>query len=420
MSRAVLRQSFAPNAILGASFLPDDAIAPLVTDVGAVVRSNALAVISATTNDNTGTMFLVTTNSATPPTKLQVRTGLNEAGAAAVFAGNQAIGSTGVKTFNATGHTAQATHYGYVVHRDGAGNDSDVMPTGAFTMFRNGATAQYVLDNTGPVGENQAGLLHSLALLADPDDWLSYDILSGPTPPGGDFDPNPDGTFTYFGPDSASLVLQRYTNNTPEAEETTVYLYDQTLTSPGSVQVNIGGTGAISQTHELAGDDAEQVNQAEAAAITQVHLLAGANITQANNGSTGALGAITITLGGTNSTQANAGTTGEIEQAHKLAASPTTQTNTAQAGAITQVQILAGANATQTNEAWAAAITQTQILLAESAVQANLGAIGAITQIGIDDPLTPAEMRDLYNRVIALQAQLERVDNLTKLIPALL
>lgn len=420
MSRAVLRQSFAPNAILAASFLPDDAIAPSVTDVGAVVRSNALAVISATTNEATGTMYLVTTNSATPPTKLQVRTGLNEAGTAAVFAGSQAIGSTGVKTFNATGHTAQATHYGYVVHRDGAGNDSDVMPTGAFTMFRNGATAQYVLDNTGPVGGNQAGLLHSLALVSSPDDWLSYDILSGPTPPGGTFEPNADGTFTYFGPDSASLVIQRYVNATPEAETTTVNLYDQTLTSPGSVQVNSGGTGAISQTHVLAASSAAQVNAGGSGAVTQVHLLAGAGSTQANTGSAGALGTITITLGGANSTQANAGSTGAIEQAHNLAASPTTQVNDGQAGALTQAHDLAGANATQTNEAWAAAITQTQILLAESAVQANLGASGAITQIGVDDPLTPTEMRDLYNRVIALQAQLERVDNLTKMIPALL
>lgn len=376
MSRAVLRQSFAPNAILAASFLPDDAIAPDVTDVGAVVKSNALAVISATTNENTGTMFLVTTNSATAPTKLQVRTGLNEAGTAAVFADSLSIGSTGVKTFNATGHTAQATHYGYVVHRDGAGNDSDVMPTGSFTMFRNGATAQYIIDNTGPVGGNQAGLLHDLALLSSPDDWLSYDILSGPTPSGGTFTPSADGTFIYFGPDFASLVIQRYTNATPEDSTTTVNLYDQTLTSPGTAQVNSGGTGAI----------------------TQVHLLAGVGATQANSGSAGALGTSTITLGGTNSTQANAGTAAAIEQAHNLAASPTTQVNAGQA----------------------AAITKTQILLAEAAVQANLGGEGAITQIGIGDPLTDAEMRDLYNRVIALQAQLARIDNLTKLIPALL
>ncbi len=40
--------------------------------------------------------------------------------------------------------------------------------------------------------------------------------------------------------------------------------------------------------------------------------------------------------------------------------------------------------------------------------------------VGAVLPLTDAEMRDLYNRVIALQAQLDQINRLTSLIPALL
>lgn len=172
---------------------------------------------------------MVTTTSATPPSKAQVKDGQDHTGAAAVFVGSQSIGSTGVKTFNATGHTALQTYYGYVVHTDAAGNDSDVEATGAFVMFRNGATAQSIIDDTAPImGVQQKGALYDLALTVDPDDWLSWYEVTPPSPSGGTLDPNPNGSFTYNGPDAAIWVIQPEVNMVEEAETTIIELYDQT------------------------------------------------------------------------------------------------------------------------------------------------------------------------------------------------
>lgn len=188
-----------------------DTTAPTVTDVGAVVKSNALAVISATTNDGTGTMRVVTTTSATPPSKAQVKAGQDHTGAAAVFAASQAIGSTGIKTFNATGHAALQTYYGYVVHTDAADtpNDSDVEATGAFVMFDDGATGQAIVDDTAAIpGVQEEGILfNDVELPADADKWFTYDVVT-PVVDTASLTLFPNGSFIWTGTSADSFTYQ--------------------------------------------------------------------------------------------------------------------------------------------------------------------------------------------------------------------
>lgn len=136
------------------------------------------------------------------------------------------------RTYNHTGKT-QLTAYDIEWScLDGAGRRSNILSL-EVTTYRNGATAQFVLDNTGPIGDNLPGWLYDLAEISDPDDWLSYDIVSGPTPSGGTLENNPDGSASYVGPDAATLVIQRYVNDTAESGTTLITLYDQTVTLDG-------------------------------------------------------------------------------------------------------------------------------------------------------------------------------------------
>jgi hypothetical protein len=122
-----------------------------------------------------------------------------------------------------TSYTLQVRAY------DGAGNRA-VTPLSATTStYRAGDTAANIIANTGPVGGNPEGFMRAFAATVAPTDWVSYRILSGPTPPGGTLTANPDGSFMYFGPDAASMVIQPEVNMVDAAETITVTLYDQTV-----------------------------------------------------------------------------------------------------------------------------------------------------------------------------------------------
>ena len=185
-----------------------DTTAPTLTSVGATVQTNTTADIAATTDEANGTMYVVVTTSATPPTATQVRAGQDHTGAAAVFAANQAISSTGAKTFNATGLTTLTGYYGYVHHRDASSNDSDVEATGLFTTFRDGATGQDVVDNTAAVGDIPAGIMfNDVELPADANKWFSYTVVT----PVADTDSltlYPDGSFEWVGTSADSFTYQ--------------------------------------------------------------------------------------------------------------------------------------------------------------------------------------------------------------------
>jgi len=85
------------------------------------------------TTGSDGTMYSVVSTSATPPSIAQIQAGNDSTGSAAAWSGNQAIASSGTKTFNATGLTASTSYYFYFQHQDAATNDSTVASSSQFT-----------------------------------------------------------------------------------------------------------------------------------------------------------------------------------------------------------------------------------------------------------------------------------------------
>lgn len=199
------------NRLSSASFTTTtpDVTAPTLSSGVGTVKSNALIVVGATTNEANGTMYVVVTTSATPPSAAQVKLGQNNGGTAAVFAANQAIGSTGAKTFNATGLTQLTGYYPYIVHTDAAGNDSSVLSIGLRTTFRNGATGQSVVDNTAAIpGVQEQGFLYNdVTLPADADKWFSYTIAT-PAVDSASLTLYANGSFIWTGLASDSFTYQ--------------------------------------------------------------------------------------------------------------------------------------------------------------------------------------------------------------------
>lgn len=107
-------------------------------------------------------------------------------------------------------------------------------PTVAVVGFK----ASYILANTGPVGANPAGSMYEVAGLVDPDDYMTYTTVSGPTPSGGTLVEYPDGTFEYTGGAPAIWVIQIKINGVDYPETTTIYLYDQEFTLLPPLLVN--------------------------------------------------------------------------------------------------------------------------------------------------------------------------------------
>ena len=86
-----------------------------------------------TTDEANGTLYMVTTASATAPTKAQVKAGQDHAGAAALRVSSAAVSSTGAKTFSAASCTA-GTRYNHYMHEDAAVNQSEVVSSASFVV----------------------------------------------------------------------------------------------------------------------------------------------------------------------------------------------------------------------------------------------------------------------------------------------
>ncbi|MEW8105050.1 MAG: cadherin repeat domain-containing protein [Candidatus Thiodiazotropha endolucinida] len=72
------------------------------------------------TDTDTGTLYAYWSTSATPPSATDLK-----AGTGAAWSGNQAVTSTGTKTFNATGLVAGETYYAHFLH-DNSGSESAI------------------------------------------------------------------------------------------------------------------------------------------------------------------------------------------------------------------------------------------------------------------------------------------------------
>lgn len=110
--------------------------APVGTKTGQTTANGGV-----TTDESNGTLYMVTTGSATAPTSAQVKAGQDHAGAAAAFAGSQAVSSAGAKTFSVTGLGAGTTYYNHYMHEDAAANRSAVATSASFTTDAADTTA---------------------------------------------------------------------------------------------------------------------------------------------------------------------------------------------------------------------------------------------------------------------------------------
>lgn len=107
-----------------------DSTAPVLTVPVANATAATTATVGATTDEANGTLYSVITTSSTQPSVAQIKAGQNHLGASATWSSNQAISSTGAKTFSVTGLTAGTMYYTYTVHADAAGNNSNVVASG--------------------------------------------------------------------------------------------------------------------------------------------------------------------------------------------------------------------------------------------------------------------------------------------------
>lgn len=138
---------------------------PTVTGVGATTATGNVS-----TNEGNGTMYAVVTTSATKPSIAQIQAGQNNAGAAAVWSGNQAISSTGAKTFSITGLTGSTTYYLHAQHKDAANNNSSVVTSASFTTTALGTltyTSTEALANiNGTIYASTSGITYLIQTLA--------------------------------------------------------------------------------------------------------------------------------------------------------------------------------------------------------------------------------------------------------------
>ncbi len=86
-----------------------------------------------TISEGNGTVYMVTTTSATTPSGPQVIAGTDESDSAATFDDSLAVSSTGAKTFSITGLTANTTYYNHYTQEDAAGNISTPVSSASFT-----------------------------------------------------------------------------------------------------------------------------------------------------------------------------------------------------------------------------------------------------------------------------------------------
>ena len=103
-----------------------------VTSVGATTGTG-----NVTTDEGNGTLYSIVSTSATAPSAAQIQAGQNHTGAAAVWSSNQAVSSTGAKTFSITGLTVGTTYYAHFQHKDAANNNSTVVTSTQFTTTSN-------------------------------------------------------------------------------------------------------------------------------------------------------------------------------------------------------------------------------------------------------------------------------------------
>lgn len=140
------------NRVSSSSFTTSaagDTTPPTLSSAVGTQTGPSTATVGATTNEGNGTLYAVVTTSATAPSAAQVMAGQSNTGAAAAWAGNLAISSTGAKTLGATGLSGATAYYAHLMHRDASSNNSTVLSSASFTTAANASVSVTLTNNTG-------------------------------------------------------------------------------------------------------------------------------------------------------------------------------------------------------------------------------------------------------------------------------
>ena len=152
-------------AILGFGFAIDgpvaDSTAPSLSIPTSTAVTQTTATVGCTTNEDNGTLYMVATSADSAPSAAQVKAGQNSGGTSAIVSANQAISTTGAKTFD-IGSTLVpgTTYYLWYMHEDAATNQSTVLDGNSITMLSAFATTNTYTGGTigsGSIGHYAAG-----------------------------------------------------------------------------------------------------------------------------------------------------------------------------------------------------------------------------------------------------------------------
>lgn len=109
--------------------------APTLSVPTGVASSDTQASGTTTTNDSSGTLYWVVTQSATQPSIAQIKAGQDHLGAGADALGSSAVAASGIQYVNASGLTALTNYYFHFVQTDVLTNDSNRVSSTVFATL---------------------------------------------------------------------------------------------------------------------------------------------------------------------------------------------------------------------------------------------------------------------------------------------
>ena len=117
-----------------------DVTAPSLSSAAGSAAGATNANGSVSTDEGSGTLYWVVTESATTPSVAQIQAGQDHLGGAADDAGSQAVSATGSQNVFAGGLTASTTYYFHFQQEDAATNDSTAVSSASFNTTAAGST----------------------------------------------------------------------------------------------------------------------------------------------------------------------------------------------------------------------------------------------------------------------------------------
>lgn len=159
---------------------------PSLTLASGTATSATEATGLVTTDTANGTLYAVVTTSATAPSVAQVQAGNDHTGEEAAWFGNQAISTTGEKTFSAVTLEPSTEYYFHFQHRDSSNDDSPVVSSLSFTTEAllgwtvNPAIASVTTNSiTVTATPNQTSDVYAVAVVVDSAAPSSAQVIAG-------------------------------------------------------------------------------------------------------------------------------------------------------------------------------------------------------------------------------------------------